>query len=456
MPFLFVLFETEYASVYNRDTRNRGGLMKSIWNNVNQPEFGDLRGDIKTDVLIIGGGLCGLMCAYMLKKEGVDCVIAEADKICSKISNGTTAKATIQHGLIYDKITKRYGEEKAYLYYKSQKMALDMLAEIMSETEDFENCNSFVYSLNNRQVIENEVLALNKIGCSAEFCENTELPFSIAGAIKIGNQAKFHPLKFAGRISKELKIFEHTKILDLKENKAILEKGTIKAKKIIVATHFPFINRYGGYFLKMYQHRSYVLALKNAQVIKDLYVDEAKNGLSFRSYDDLLLLGGGSHRTGSKGGNWEELCSVAKKYYPKAYEVGRWATQDCMTLDSVPYIGRYSNLAPDLYVATGFNKWGMTSSMVSAMILSDMVCGRKSEFEDLYLPSRTMIHPQLAVNLFESIKGLLTPKVPRCPHMGCALKYNKQEHSWDCSCHGSRFEENGKLIDNPAMKDKGK
>ncbi len=428
--------------------------MKSIWNNINKPKFSALEGDVKTDVLIIGGGICGLLCAYMLKKAGVDCVLAEADKICAGITNSTTAKITIQHGLIYDKIINKYGIEKAYLYYESQKEALEKLKLIATDIDDdLKICNSFVYSLKDRRVIEREVEALNKIGCKAKFSDETELPFKIKGAVKVNNQAEFHPLKFAYSIAKDLKIYENTKILELKPYTAITNRGKISAKKVIVATHFPFINKHGGYFLKMYQHRSYVLAIKNEQNIKNMYVDENKAGLSFRAYNDLLLLGGGSHRTGSNGGGWTELEAIAEKYYPPAQEVGRWATQDCMTLDSIPYIGRYSNVTRDLYVATGFNKWGMTSSMVSATILTDMICGRKNEYEDVYSPSRRIIHPQLALNILESVKGLITPTVPRCPHMGCALKYNKMEHSWDCPCHGSRFEENGNIINNPAKDD---
>ena len=431
--------------------------MKSIWNDIEKAQFARLQGDIKTDVLIIGGGMCGILCAYMLKKAGVDCVLVEADRICRGITNGTTAKITLQHGLIYNKIAEKYGAEKAQLYYESQKRALAMMTKLAAESDcDLERCNSFVYSLDDRSVIEKEVETLKKIGCDAEFCEKTELPFGVAGAVKIENQARFHPLKFAYAISRDLEIYENTRILELTPTMAITDKGRIRAKKIIVATHFPFINKHGGYFLKMYQHRSYVIALENAQKMADIYVDEAKDGLSFRSQGNLLLLGGGSHRTGGKGGNWEELRRVSAKYYPDSWEVASWATQDCMTLDSVPYIGRYSKSTPDLYVATGFRKWGMTASMVSAMILTDMICGRKSEFEEVYSPSRTILHPQLAVNMFESLKGLLTPTAPRCPHMGCALKYNKQEHSWDCPCHGSRFEENGKLINNPATEDKSK
>lgn len=429
--------------------------MKSIWNDIDKPKFSSLQGDIQTDVLIIGGGLCGILCAYMLKKAGVDCVLAEADTICAGVTNGTTAKITTQHGLIYDKIIKKYGVEKACLYYQSQKQAFDMLTKLALEMEDdFETKDSYVYSINNREAIEREIEALRRVGCSAEFCTETELPFRVAGAVKMENQVIFHPLKFSYAIAKDLNIYENTKILALKPHVAITNNGRISAKKIIVATHFPFINKHGGYFLKMHQHRSYVLALRNTPDIKAMYLDETENGLSFRKHGDVLLLGGGSHRTGKDGGNWNELYKFKEKYYPMAQDVGKWATQDCMTLDSVPYIGQYAKSTPDLYVATGFNKWGMTSSMVSAMILTDKICGRKNEYEDVYSPSRRIVHPQLAVNILESVKGLLTPTAPRCPHMGCALKYNKQEHSWDCSCHGSRFDKNGNLINNPATADK--
>ncbi len=430
--------------------------MESIWNkDIKRQEFESLNGDIKTDVLVIGGGLSGVFTAYTLKNAGIDCVLVEAYKILSGVTSGTTAKITYQHGLIYDKIIKKYGEEKAYLYYKSQKSALDKITSLAKDLDvDFEYATSFVYSMDNSEKIENEVRALEKIGCDAEFTKKTELPFSVAGAVKIENQGKFHPLKFAYTLSKDLKVYENTKVLELKPGQAVTNRGRIEAKNIIVATHFPFINKHGGYFIKMYQHRTYALALENAGKIKGMYVDEAKDGLSFRSHKDLLLLLGGSHKTGKHGGSFRELDRVKEKYYPEAKEVTRWATQDCMTLDSIPYIGRYSKGTKALYVATGFNKWGVTSSMVSAIMLSDMIKGIKSDFEELYTPARNMFHLQLAVNILESAKGLLTPTVPRCPHLGCALKYNKEERTWDCPCHGSRFTEDGKLLDNPATSDK--
>jgi hypothetical protein len=154
-----------------------------------------------------------------------------------------------------------------------------------------------------------------------------------------------------------------------------------------------------------------------------------------------------------QGGTWHELEDFAIRYYPDAEEKYRWATQDCMTLDGVPYIGKYSASTTDLYVATGFNKWGMTSSMVAANLLVDMVQDRSNSYIDLFSPSRTILRPQLAVNAAVAMVNLLTPTAKRCPHMGCALKWNKLEHTWDCPCHGSRFSQEGQLIDNPATGD---
>ena len=163
-----------------------------------------------------------------------------------------------------------------------------------------------------------------------------------------------------------------------------------------------------------------------------------------------LLLGGGGHRTGKPGGGWEELEAFARRYFPNSRETCRWAAQDCMTLDGVPYIGQYGRHTPGLYVATGFNKWGMTSSMTAAMVLSDLVQGKRNPYAAVFSPARTVLRPQLLANLAEATASLLTVSKPRCPHMGCALKWNPLERTWDCPCHGSRFTEDGELLDNPA------
>ncbi len=430
--------------------------MDSIWEDTAKHEhFDALKGNKNTDVLIVGGGVAGILCAYKLKAAGVDCILVEATEICGGITKNTTAKITLGHGSIYDKMIKRFGEDKARLYAKAQSNAVKEYARLCENIDcDYETRDNYVYSLTDRKKMEKEVTALNRIGVKADFSDAHELPFKVAGAVRIKDQAQFNPLKFLYEIAKDLPIYEHTKVVELMPHKAKTNHGEITFKRLIIATHFPMLNKHGSYSLKLYQHRSYVIALKGSENVNGMYVDESDTGLSFRSYGDLLLLGGGGHRTGKKGGCWQELEDFARKHYKNAEIVSRWATQDCMTLDDVPYIGQYARSTPDMFVATGFNKWGMTNAMVAADILCDLVRGKTNPYATVFNPSRTVLRPQLAVNTFDSVVGILTPTAPRCPHLGCALKYNRPEHTWDCPCHGSRFTEDGKLIDNPATDDK--
>ena len=426
--------------------------MSSIWHyDAVKPSFKELEGKIKTHVLIIGGGIAGIMCAYALNERGIDYVLAEAEEICCGITKNTTAKVTSQHGLIYDKLIKGAGLQKAKMYLEANRNALDKIRSLSEKIDcDFEEKDSFVYSVNDENKIRSEVSAVKKLGFEAEFASALPLPFKTAGAVKFKNQGQFNPLKFLYGLAENLNIYEHTRVRELRPDTVIACKGEIAADKIICATHFPFINKHGLYSLKMFQSRSYVTALENAPDVGGMYVDEATKGMSFRNYKNYLLIGGGDHRTGKNGGNWNELRDFAKKYYPDAKEKYAWATQDCMTLDGVPYIGLYSKGTPDFYVTTGFNKWGMTTSLAAAEILADMVTGKNNKYTPVFEPSRSILKPQLAVNAFEAAADLLTFSKKRCPHLGCALKWNADERTWDCPCHGSRFKENGELIDNPA------
>ena len=311
-------------------------MKQSLWAaTAAMPSFPPLDGDQTVDVLVVGGGLAGLLCAHALTEAGADCLLIEANRIC-------------------------------------------------------------------------------------------------------------------GGVTANLRICEHTAARTFAPHRVVTDRGTIRAKDIVIATHFPMLNKHGAYFLKLYQHRSYVLALENGPELDAMYVDEAECGLSLRRHGDLTLLGGGDHRTGKPGGGWAELETVAKRYWPEARERCRWATQDCMSLDGVPYAGPYGRRTDGLWVATGFNKWGMTSSMAAAMVLCDRIQGRRSPYEAVFSPQRTMLRPQLFRNAWEAAANLLTLSTPRCPHLGCALKWNPQERSWDCPCHGSRFSEDGRLLDNPA------
>ena len=429
--------------------------MESIWQeSARLPQFPQLWGEVSTDVLVIGGGMAGLLCAYQLQNAGVDCVVAERKQIASGVTGNTTAKLTSQHGLIYSKLSKQFGLEAARLYLEANEKALCEYRTLSSKIPcDFEIQSHTVYSRQDIGALEEELSVLSRLGYPAELVQNTALPFPIAGGIRFPHQAQFHPLKFLSGVVRNLSVYENTPVISLTDSGAATEHGVIHANAVIVATHFPFLNKHGSYFLKLYQQRSYVLALRNAPLPDGMYLDAEENGLSLRSWDGKLLLGGGGHRTGKNGGGWTELEAFVQSHYPDAEIVSRWATQDCMSLDGLPYIGQYSASTPNLYVATGFNKWGMTTSMAAAQILTDLVCGKENPYAALFSPSRSILHRQLGVNALEAAVNLLTPSRKRCPHLGCALKWNEQEHSWDCPCHGSRFSGDGRLLDNPATGD---
>ena len=428
--------------------------MKSVWAEEPLLTFPPLRSHVKTDVLIIGGGMAGLLCGYRLQKNGVSCVIAEAAEIAGGTTGNTTAKVTSQHGLCYRNLISRFGHGIAGLYLEANEQALLDLRNLCRQIDcDWKDQDNFIYTTKDLQKLEKELSALNVLGYPASLEKDLPLPFPTLGGVKFPRQGQFHPRKFLSAIVPMLTIYEHTPVRLLEKNRAVTDFGSITAEKIIVATHFPFLNKHGSFFLKLYQQRSYVLALEHAPAFEGMYLDEQENGLSFRHWGSCLLLGGGGHRTGKTGGGWKVLEDKAQLFYPNAGITHRWAAQDCMSLDGMPYIGQYSAGTPNLYVATGFNKWGMTTSMAAAGLLTDLILGRKNPYEEVFSPSRNMFHPQLGINLMESTKNLLSLSPKRCPHLGCALKWNPQEHSWDCPCHGSRFTEDGKLLDNPATRD---
>lgn len=432
--------------------------MSSVWiEGTRFEDFPTLEGDAETDVLIIGGGIVGILTAYFLDECGIPYILVEKNKLCGGTTQNTTAKITYSHGLIYDKLSKDLGVEGARLYFEANRSAFEKFAQMCKDIDcDYERKDNFVYSTDDRQKLESELSAAEKIGCNAKLCENVPLPIKTVGAVCFPSQAQFDPLKFLSVISKGLNIYENTFVIDVDGGVASTQRGKIHAKRVIVATHFPFINRHGMFFLKLHQHRSYVTVLEGCGDVGGMYVDESKTGFSFRNYKNLLFVGGGAHRTGEKGGGYDEVRRFTAKNYPNATEKFHWATQDCMSLDSMPYIGSYSKNTPRMYTAAGFNKWGMTSSMLSAMLLCDMMQDKKNEYAELFSPQRSILKPQLAVNGAVTLKNMLTPTTKRCTHLGCALKYNTAEHTWDCACHGSRFDCDGEVIDNPAKKRLGK
>lgn len=429
----------------------KGAVMESVWTeNIQMPKFPKLEKDIRTNVLIIGGGMAGILCAYFLQQAGVDYCLLEKERICQGITCRTTAKITAQHGLIYERTLQELGQEKAELFLKANLKAVQNYKDLGCVLDcDMKETDSYLYAVSDRRKLESEMQALSSLGYQADFTEKTKLPFKVEGAVRFPKQASFHPLKFAAGLSKNLKIYEHSKVREMTEYFALTQSGSVAAEKIIVATHFPFIDIRGSYYMKLYQNRSYVLALEDVQPLNGMYLG-IDDGLSFRSYNQFLLFGGGGHRTGTKAAQWDMLRQKAEQYFPQAKEHCFWAAQDCMSLDKRPYIGKYSKNTPDLFIASGFHKWGMTGAMLSAMILSDIVQEKENIYEKIVSPSRNMLKPQLFSNLGHAIAGIGKIGGKRCSHMGCVLKWNKEEQAWECPCHGSRFDAKGTVLENPA------
>ncbi len=458
--------------------------MESVWmEDIKIRRREALPGDMEAPAAVIGAGLAGILTAYYLKQAGIRPVVLEADRIGSGQTKNTTAKMTSQHNLIYGWLIRAFGSRMAEHYAMANEAAIGEYERLISEKGiacDFVRCPSYLYSRTGAELLKQEAQAAQSLGIKASFGTDCELPFSVAGVTRFEDQARFHPLKFLAEMAEEVEIYEQTKVLKVEDRKVETDRGTVTAEHIVFASHYPFINVPGYYFARMHQERSYVVALEDAGRPKGMYLGIDRDGLSFRTCGNFLLLGGGSHRTGvnrrggaaaglmsAKGGvgdRYGMLRDRARELYPGCHEVARWSAQDCMTLDGLPYIGRFSRHRPCWYVATGFGKWGMTTAMVSARILTALIGGRDCPEADIFSPGRhftAKAAKKLAVHGAYTVKGLakhLLPGgnkeiIPNCPHMGCRLEWNPDEESYDCPCHGSRFDSKGHLIDGPAQTD---
>lgn len=472
----------------------------SIWSRTAKlPHRQPLSGNITAEAAVIGAGMAGILTAYLLQKQGVQVVVLEADRIAGGQTKNTTAKITSQHGLFFRELIQNMGNQKAKLYASAHEQAVDAFEQIIKEEGidcDFKRLPSWLYSREaaGKDRLEAEARAAASLGIKAYVSETADLPFPVTGAVCFENQAQFHPLKFMASLARKLTIYEKTRVLKVKKHIIFTNHGRVTADHIVFACHYPFINVPGFYFLRLHQERSYCLGLSGAPALQAMYYSIDPQGLSLRQAEDTLLLGGGSHRTGKnkQGGEYHWLKAEAEKYFPGCRVIAQWSAQDCMSHDRLPFIGAYSRFRPYWHVASGFKKWGMTSSMVSAMILTDRICGRPNPWEQLFTPRRFHLKASagsLGTDLYESTKGLLKGalhlplraedlkpgqggirriglqrrgcyrdpegrlhRIPvRCPHLGCQLEWNPTECTWDCPCHGSRYDPDGALIDNPAQ-----
>lgn len=511
---------------------------KSLWiESTSSKKYESIIDDKETDVCIIGGGLTGISCAYYLSKAGKKVIVLEKNYIGSHTSGNTTGKITSQHGLIYDYLIKSVGEEKAKQYLDANETSIKNIEKIIQEENiecDFERMYNYVFTQNEQFVdkIKDEVEAAKALGMDAKFLDNVELPIKenikneiiknetdnisikkpILAAIKFPNQAQFNSYKYLLGLANKVEenggmIYENTKAIDIKKDDKYYivktEEAKVKAKYVILASHYPIINFPGFYFMKMYQETSYLIALETKQkLFEGMYINAEIPTVSLRTalYNGkrVLIVGGMNHKTGAKidlKNSYSNLEKIAKSLYPDSKVLFRWNTEDCVSLDKIPYIGEFSNLTPNIYVATGYKKWGITTSNVAANIITDKILNRENKYEDVFDSKRlkpVKNYKELTNMLKEVGNSLVINRLrkndekladinrdegkiieidnekigiykdkdekiyaisPYCSHLGCELSWNNLDKTWDCPCHGSRFNYEGKNIYNPAIKD---
>lgn len=479
--------------------------MESIWTKTTDyPSFASLDRALSVDVAIVGGGLAGILTAYFLTNNGLSVAILEQGHIGHGKTGHTTAKITSQHGLIYTKLLQQLGREQARQYACTQQKAVSLYGKIIAREEiacDFSRRNAYLYSTTHTDLLKKETESALKLGLPAAFTTEHELPFSVAGAVKFENQAQFHPLKFLYSIANKLtrsdassssptgdtkpsdvqrsgdncvcQIFEHSQVTTIKDHTLSVRSSqgefSVRANHIVLTSGFPIKDIPGFYFARQHQELSYLLALDHAHPMEGMYYSIDPSGHTFRSHDGLLLFGGLGHRTGKlqPGDAYRRLWNTARQWYPKAACVAHWSNEDAVPHDHVPFIGQFSLWMPQVYVATGFQKWGMTGSMTAAAALSDLILGREDDSYRVYRPQRMSLAgagPFFA-DLGHSILHLVLQKPfapkekqkaidkgfgPTCTHLGCTLSWNPADRTWDCPCHGSRYTEDGERIAGPA------
>ena len=492
--------------------------MKSLWIETTKDEIilNPLEKDKETEICIIGGGLFGLTTAYYLTQQGKKVIVLEKGEIGEKVSGNTTGKITSQHGLFYDHLINDYGKEYAKKYLEANEEAIENIKEIIKKEQiecEFYKQNAYVYTTQEDEVIEiqKEVEAVKELGKEAEFVTQTELPFKIKGAIKFKEQAQFHARKYmiglCKAILKQNEIYAYTTVTDVvkegDEYNIYTDRGNVKAKYVVIATHYPIINMPGFYFTKMYQSTSYLIAIETDKKLpQGMYISAKEPIYSFRTatYNgkQILLIGGSEHKTGKAiedNSNYEELEKKAKELYPDCKILFKWNTRDCISLDKIPYIGEYSNIMKNMYVGTGFKKWGMTLSNIAGKIVSDKIMGKENKYETIFNSTRIKpiknrwevknmveetvksivlnkfkIEPEdlkqiendngaiIEINgenigIYKDTQGKIYAVKPNCTHLGCLLTWNNLDKTWDCPCHGSRFDYMGRNIYEPAIKD---
>jgi glycine/D-amino acid oxidase-like deaminating enzyme/nitrite reductase/ring-hydroxylating ferredoxin subunit len=488
------------------------GKPSSLWlDTAARRDFPTLQGDLEVDVAVLGAGITGTTTALLLKQAGATVALVDAGRVGGGVTGYTTAKLTSLHGLTYKRLLSSFGEQGARVYGEANEAGVARIASFVAELEidcDFERRSNYTYaeSPDEREQIEQEVAIATRLGLPAAFAEEIDLPFPVAAAVEFSNQAQFHPVRYLLALADRIpgngcQLLERTAALAVDDGSPCsvrTERGFIRAAQVVVATHMPFLDR-GLFFARVHPERSYVLALRvEGNLPRAMYLSTEQPAHSIRAHPfdggQLLLVGGESHKTGQKDavGCYRRLERYARERFEVAAIDYHWATQDNMPVDGMPYVGKLWPFSDRILTATGYKKWGLANGTAAAMMLSDLVFGRPNPWVDVF--SSTRIKPlasarklleenaDVAVRffgdrltkrlstskpapgegkivrsglgqtaLYRDESGKLHSLSARCTHLGCIVRWNGAERTWDCPCHGSRFSHDGRVVQGPAV-----
>lgn len=475
-------------------------------------------GDVTVDVAVVGGGIAGLSTAWELVQRGREVAVLEADRLAAGVTGHTTAKLTALHTLTYDHLRRTRGPEGARLYAESQNAAIRHAAEIVDELGidcDWEEAAAYTYAEHPRLVgeLRAEAEAAREAGLAAGFVTETELPFRVAGAVRVTDQAQFHPRKYLLALADDLRrrggaVYERTRVVGLSEGEPCVlatDAGvSVRAAEVVIATHYPVFDR-ALLFTRLSPRRELVVAgtIDQDRAPRGMYITPEQDTRSVRSAPHhggkRLLIVTGEHfapGTADVEERFARLSAWADGHFP-GFEVShRWATQDNDATDSVPLVGPFRPGSRHAYVATGFGGWGLSGGIMAGRLLSDLIDGREVPWAGLYDPRRLIsvvregasflkhqAHVarhfvgdrlpgisdpaakdiprgggavvrvgarQLAVHRDEN--GQLQTVSARCTHLGCLVAFNRAEQAWECPCHGSRFAPDGRILQGPAVR----
>ena len=480
-------------------------------------DYPSLEGDVEVDVAVLGGGIAGVTTAALLKREGKTVALVEARRIGRGATGYTTAKVTAGHGVLYSELLDRLGERKARLYAESNQAAVERIVSMVEEGAiacDLERKANWVYAENeeDRARVSREVEAMRRLGLQASFVTETPLPYAVRGAAKLEQQAQFHPRKYLLALASMLPgdgshVFEETTALRVREGdpcRVETNRGSLRARDVVVATHLPFLDR-GLFFVRAHPHRSYALCAPMDEAVPPdgMFINAGTPTRSVRTIRDgerlLLQVGGEGHVPGAADDEperYDRLEEFLREHWQAGDVEYRWSTQDYLAVDRVPFVGPLHPRSRHVYVATAFNKWGMTSATVAGIVLTDAIVGRDNPWSEVYDSNRLRLRasssrfitrnasagrhfvadrldrpdPRAPDELrpgegavlritgrkravYRDEDGTLHVLSPACRHLLCHVDWNAAEGTWDCPCHGSRYTGDGRVIEGPSVQD---